>query len=100
GAAVNAAAIGTERPTGGVKRTRRTRVHHNGHDHVIMICANTPEQCPVVACVAGTKYVAIRCAEKKGAGASGNGAERLNVAAWRTDLSPGFGLGRQPENER
>src|SRR5260370_587525 len=58
-AAINSAAMRTERPAGGVQCVRRARIHNDGHNHVVMICADPAKLLPVLAAILGTKYMAV-----------------------------------------
>src|SRR5258705_6577831 len=49
--AVDAAAMRTERPTGGVQRVRRARIHNDGHNHIVMICADPANLLPMLATI-------------------------------------------------
>ena len=95
GAAVNAATVGAKRPAGGIKRICRARIHEHGHDHVVVVLADSSEQFPMFARVAGAEHVPVRGAEEERARVAGHGRERLDVSAGRAHLPPGLGVGRK-----
>src|SRR6266404_1115112 len=74
-AAIDSAAMRTERPAGGVQRVRRARIHNDGHNHVVMICTDPAKLLPVLAAILGAKYMAVGGAKKQGSRAAGNGCE-------------------------
>ncbi len=94
-AAVNAPAMGTERPTRGIKRICRARIHNHGHDHVVVMLANSSEQFPVFSRIAGAKHVPVRSAEEKRARVARHSCEGLDVSTGRANLPPGLGVGRK-----
>ena len=95
GAAVNASAMRAQRPAGGVKCVGRARIHDHGHDHVVVMLADSSKQFPVFSAIAGAKHVSVRSAEEQRARAAGHCCQGLNISTWRADLPPGLSIGRE-----
>ena len=62
GAAVNASAVGAKRPARGIKCVCRARIHDHGHDHVIVMLADSSEQVPVFSRHRGSRtHARLKC---------------------------------------